>query len=328
MDELMERQEGLPAVLDGYVQQGQMFLFNAAQNLLQFGRVLTEAKPLVPRGRFESFVRDNFRMSERTAQQYMAVWKRFGGKGQFETVQFSSLQKMLALPEGQEEKFAAENDLEAMTVRQVEAAVKQAREEERKSFEKEKAELENRVRTQTIAQSKEAILEARRELDDAKNSLAGIAEERAGWGAKRRELERQLEDARLETLLANEQAQTAIRDRDAAVSDLEEVSAALTENQQEYDRLQSELLDAKSSIAKGDAEREVNGELNLPDFCAAVRAFLGEVSQMPYMAGTFAEMVEAGTLRRWDESLTAVEDWTIRARKALNTVEGGIVHGK
>lgn len=184
MDELMERQESLPAVLDGYVQQGQMFLFNAAQNLLQFGRVLTEAKPLVPRGKFEAFVRENFRMSERTAQQYMAVWKRFGGKAQFETVQFSSLQKMLALPEGEEEQFAADHDLKGMTARQVEAAVKQAREEERKSFEKEKAELENRVRTETIAQSKEAILEARKELDDAKISLSGIAEERAGWGGK------------------------------------------------------------------------------------------------------------------------------------------------
>lgn len=328
MDELMERQESLPAVLDGYVQQGQMFLFNAAQNLLQFGRVLTEAKPLVPRGKFEAFVRENFRMSERTAQQYMAVWKRFGGKAQFETVQFSSLQKMLALPEGEEEQFAADHDLKGMTARQVEAAVKQAREEERKSFEKEKAELENRVRRETIAQSKEAILEARKELDDAKSSLAGIAEERAGWGAKQRELERELEAARGEALRANEQARSAIRERDAAISDLEDVSAALTENQQEYDRLQSELLDAKSSAAKGDAEREVNGDLSLPDFCAAVRAFLGEVSQMPYMAGTFAEMVDPGTLRRWDESLTAVEDWAGRARRALNTVEGGIIRGE
>ena len=58
-----------------------------------------------------------------------------------------------------------------------------------------------------------------------------------------------------------------------------------------------------------------------------MRSFLGAVSQMPYMGGRFAETTEGTELRQWDESLRAVEDWAARSRKALETIEGGIVHG-
>ena len=57
MEEMAVRQENNPAILENYVQQGRMFLYNAAQNLIQYGRVLVEAKPLVPRGQFESWVK-------------------------------------------------------------------------------------------------------------------------------------------------------------------------------------------------------------------------------------------------------------------------------
>lgn len=97
VEEMTVKQVEFPATLDPYVQQGRMFLFNAAQNLIQYGRVLTEAKPLVPRGQFENWVRLNFNMSERSAQGYMQVWKRFGSNAQLADVQFSNLQKMLDL---------------------------------------------------------------------------------------------------------------------------------------------------------------------------------------------------------------------------------------
>ena len=134
MEEIIRKEEQLPVVLEGLVRQGQMFLSSAAMNLMQYGRVLCEAKLLVPRGQFEKWVKENFQMSERTAQQYMAVWKRFGGKAGFETVKFSSLSKMLALPEGKEEDFAKENDLEEMTAREVDRAVKAALEAQRLEY--------------------------------------------------------------------------------------------------------------------------------------------------------------------------------------------------
>ena len=322
MEEMVKKDAQLPVVLEGLARQGQMFLSSAAMNLMQYGRVLCEAKLLVPRGQFEKWVKENFQMSERTAQQYMAVWKRFGGKAGFETVKFSSLSKMLALPEGKEEDFAKE-----MTAREVDRAVKAALEAQRVKTQVDRAALEERVRRETIALSAEEIRNARAERDEAKGELAKIIQDRSGQSAREKELLGQLEQANSRAEKAEAREEEALAQAADAGQEAEDLRAALEETQAGYEQLQSELLDAKSSLARGDADREVSGSLSLGEFGTAVRSFLGAVSQMPYMGGRFAETTEGTELRQWDESLRAVEDWAVRSRKALETIEGGIVHG-
>lgn len=318
MEEMIPKHENYPAILDGYVQQGRMFLFNAAQNLIQYGRVLTEAKPFVPRGQFESWVQSNFNMSERTAQSYMAVWKRFGKSEQFQNIQFSNLQKMLALPEGTEGQFAEENDVKNMTAREVERAVQKAKEEARVELQKEQTarkEAENRV------------LELERKEHRANEALssAAIAEKNAEIEKYRAQAERFREEAEA----AKNGQRNALAQLQEAKDDIKEYQEMLTESQQGYDRLQAELLNAKSTIAKGDAERVISEQLTAEDFSAAVRAFLGAVAQMPYMGATFSQMVDDREHRQWDELLQAVEDWAGKARKALNTVDqrGELIDG-
>jgi len=310
MEEITKRQEAFPAVLESYAQQGQMFLFNAAQNLIQFGRVLVEAKPLVPRGQFESWVRSSFGMSERTAQQYMAVWKRFGKSEQFQHVQFSNLQKMLALPEGQEEQFAQEHDLETMTARQVEEAVQAA-----------KVEASGALAEERIA---------RRAAEEQLRRLEAQSRDReTEFGAAIQGQEETVRRFREEADRLRVEAENAKRDAQAAQRDLAEMGELLAENQKAYDQMQAELLSAKSAIARGDAERTVSETLTVEDFSAAVRTFLGAAAQMPYMKATFAQMVSMREYWQWDELLQAVEDWTEKSRKALNWVqkEGAVIDG-
>ena len=285
MEEMVKKDAQLPVVLEGLARQGQMFLSSAAMNLMQYGRVLCEAKLLVPRGQFEKWVKENFQMSERTAQQYMAVWKRFGGKAGFETVKFSSLSKMLALPEGKEEDFAKENDLEEMTAREVDRAVKAALEAQRVKTQVDRAALEERVRRETIALSAEEIRNARAERDEAKGELAKIIQDRSGQSAREKELLGQLEQANSRAEKAEAREEEALAQAADAGQEAEDLRAALEETQAGYEQLQSELLDAKSSLARGDADREVSGSLSLGEFGTAVRSFLGAVSQMPYMGG-------------------------------------------
>lgn len=316
MNDIVEKNGNLPAVLNSYTQQGQMFLFNVGQNLLQFGRVLTEAKPLVPHGQFEAWVESSFRMSQKSAQRYMAAWKRFGNQKQFQNVQFSNLQKMLALPEGAEAQFAAENDLESMTAREVEKAVQKVRDESKDALHK-----EHSARLDAERKLKDAEARANSVPDHVKDEL----DEKDATIARYRDEVRQL----------SEKAETADREKNAALSelgeakqDLREAEEMMQENQREYNRLQTELLNAQSTIARGDADREVSDQLTVEDFSVAVRSFLGSTAQMPYMGGTFSQVSDQREIRQWDELLQAVEDWAVRARKALSTVEiGGEVIG-
>lgn len=315
MEEINVRQEEFPATLDTYVQQGRMFLFNAAQNLIQYGRVLTEAKPLVPRGQFEKWVQINFNMSERTAQGYMAVWRRFGTNEMLQDVQFSNLQKMLALPEGTENRFAEENDLKTMTAREVEKAVRQVREEEQNRLNLALADAKEEA-AQAINREKGARIKAETRLKEAEAKtaepdralIAAVAEK----DAHIRTLQRQADAANQERNEANSRLQQAREE-------LRELEEALAENQQAYDRMQAELLNAQSTIARGDAERVISEQFTIDDFSAAVRGFLGSVAQMPYMAEAFLQMVDQREYRQWDSLLQAVEDWAVKSRKAMNT---------
>ena len=313
MDEMTKRQGDFPATLDPYVQQGRMFLFNAAQNLIQYGRVLVEAKPLVPRGQFENWVQTNFNMSERTAQGYMAVWKRFGKNEQLQAVQFSNLQKMLALPEGTETKFSEEHDLENMTAREVEKAVKAVKAEAQSQIDREREAREAAERRAMEAEHEAALTPAALREKDAEIS-------------KYQELSRQFQE---EAEAAKRDHRLTLTELQSTKQELREAEEMLAESQQSYDRMQAELLNAQSTIARGDAERVISEQLTAEDFSAAVRAFLGSVAQMPYMGATFSQIVDMREYRQWDELLQAVEDWAVKARQALKTTDqkGDIIDG-
>lgn len=310
MNELAKQERTAAATLEGYVQQGRMFLFNAAQNLLQYGRVLTEAKPKLPHGEFGKWVQENFGMSERSAQGYMAVWRRFGKSETLSGIQFSSLQKMLALPEGAEEAFAVKNNLAAMTAREVEAAVKKVRAE---------AEAALAAAREETKQERNARLAAQQRAD-AKMPDKELVAQMAEKDAKLRGMERNLSAAWQEAENARRERQSAMAALDAAKRELQDTEALLTESQGEYNRLQEELLNAQSDKARGDAQRPIREQLTGEDFASAVRLFLGSAAQMPYMGGRFSQL-EAEEYRQWDSLLQAVEDWARRARAALDGKE-------
>lgn len=315
MEELEARQDNFPELLNRYAEQGRYFLNAAAGSLVQFGRVLYEAKPFVPQGQFEKWVRESFGMSERTAQQYMQVWRRFGNSDELKNVRFSNLQKMLALPEGTEETFIQENDLESMTAREVEKAVK---------AEKAKQEAEKEAMRQ---EAKAEIDKAKAQARSAEETARRLAEQKSQVPAhiqdEMRKQERQIAEYREEI----QKLASKAKDMDCAVQEintlrreLADTEEALKENQQEYNRIQGELLDARSALAKGDAEREVTAEFTLTDFSAAVRGFLGSVAQVPAMGWLFSDPGCAAEVQQWKTLLQCVEDWTARARKAMETV--------
>ena len=108
-----------------------------AFNAMQLGRVFCEAKALVKHGEWAEWVEKNTQLSERSAQNIMAIYTRYGNRPAFDGIEKSKLFSMIALPEGTEERFLQEHDVKAMTSREVQQAVKKAREEERRKTEAE-----------------------------------------------------------------------------------------------------------------------------------------------------------------------------------------------
>lgn len=181
-------------------QTGRMVL-NAS---IEVGRRLTEAKAKLPHGRWGEYLKNEVEYSPSQAQNLMRVFREygsdqqslFGGEAKSQTfghLTFSQALSLLVIPDEEErEKFVLENDVEHMSVRELNEALK-AREE-----------------------AEEKAAAARDEADQAR------AAEQAAKDAleKQREKAQRLQDALSE---ANTSAQTAVEEHARMAQELEEL---------------------------------------------------------------------------------------------------------
>lgn len=294
MTELANTQKKEIAVLDNLAMQAKTYIQNARMNLLQLGRVLAEAKPLVPHGEWENWVKTNTSMSKRAAEQYMQAYAEFGLNPQIAELGTTKTLKLLPLTEDEREKLLSENDVSSMSTRQLDEAIRK--------------------------QKQEALKEARQEVQGEleKERTARIAAEQRAKAAKSRppEVTKELSD---KLRSHKEQMERLTRENSILKQEIRERDEELEEQQADYNRAQEELLNIKSQVAKGDAERVPTDQLTVDAFASAVRTFIGACARMPHMSATFSAMSQIDK-NEYDELLRTVEAWAKDSRKALDSV--------
>jgi hypothetical protein len=125
----------------------------AANSIFEIGKRLIEAKELVAHGEWEQWLNEKVEFSQNTAGQFMRVAKEFSNSEPVKNLGTRKLFALLGVPEVQRQDFFAENDLDTMTTRQVEAAVK---------------EYKSKLEAEQKARSAEAALRAAAEETAAK----------------------------------------------------------------------------------------------------------------------------------------------------------------
>lgn len=294
MTELANTQKKEIDVLDNLAMQAKTYIQNARMNLLQLGRVLAEAKPLVPHGEWENWVKTNTSMSKRAAEQYMQAYAEFGLNPQIAELGTTKTLKLLPLTEDEREKLLSENDVSSMSTRQLDEAIRK--------------------------QKQEALKEARQEVQGEleKERTARIAAEQRAKAAESRppEVTKELSD---KLRSHKEQMERLTRENSILKQEIRERDEELEEQQADYNRAQEELLNIKSQVAKGDAERVPTDQLTVDAFASAVRAFIGACARMPHMSATFSAMSQIDK-NEYDELLRTVEAWAKDSRKALDSV--------
>ncbi len=103
---------------------------NVTQGFIDIGFELIAAKKQIGHGSWTDWLKSEFNWSIRTAQNFMALAERFGKTKTFSLLPTSTLIKMLALPEGDEEKFIekqVENGrpIETQSARELQKSVKE-----------------------------------------------------------------------------------------------------------------------------------------------------------------------------------------------------------
>lgn len=307
MDNLANTETNGLSRLEALGHEARLYSEAAAMNLFQLGRVLTEARGQCKHGEWGPWLQKHTSMSDRSAQQIMGIYRRFGDRPEFQGIDRAKLFSMLALPEGTEDDFAADNDLNAMTSRAVREAVQQARAEAQ-------AQIDAANEARMEAERRAAELEARPpELPD------DVAETLRSQETKIEQLQTIGQDAMKESRRLQ-------RENERLTREVQDQADLLSETQENLSAAQQALLSAQSVLARGDAERIPSDALTLDTFSAAVSGFIGATCRMPHMQTTFAAM-DHDTWSEYDALLSAVEEWARGARTALNTAnaEGSVV---
>lgn len=161
---------------------------------IEIGRRLMEAKSILPHGEWGNWLEKEVEFSQSTAGNYMKVFTEYGDRqlslfGVFsnsQTIQnldYTKALKLLAVPETEREAFAQEVDAEHLSVRELEAAIRERNEaralaeEQRQRADEYEAALDDaeaaRAELQEKAEEAESkLIKVMKQRDDALLQLA------------------------------------------------------------------------------------------------------------------------------------------------------------
>lgn len=122
------------------------------QCALEIGKCLTEAKAIIKHGQWTSWLKERVQFSERTAQNYMRIYKETEQNGSpllktqaFADLGYAQVIEILSLPGEMQEEFLSMHDAKEMSSREVKKAVAEMKAQNEdltaklKSMEKEKS---------------------------------------------------------------------------------------------------------------------------------------------------------------------------------------------
>ena len=223
--------------------QAQGIILNYA---IEIGRRLEEAKSMLPHGEWGAWLKRELDYSQSTAQNFMRVFREYGDSQQslfgaapksqtFGNLTYSKALRLLAIPDEEEwEKFAVENDVEHMSIRELNEALKARDKAEEEAA---AAQEEARKLNGEVGRLNEQIADQARAYE-AQLASAGVEADQAKAAAK-----------------SAQEALEKQRDKAQRLQDaLSEANTAAQAAEDEHTRLTQELEALRSRPAEADTE--------------------------------------------------------------------------
>lgn len=222
--------------------QAQGIILNYA---IEIGRRLEEAKAMLPHGEWGAWLKRELDYSQSTAQNFMRVFREYGDTQQslfgstsksqtFGNLTYSKALRLLAIPDEEErERFAIENDVEHMSTRELNEALKARNEAE-----------------EAAAAAQAEAVSLRQEAERLQEQLSDQAR---AYEAKLTSAGVEADQARAEAQAARE-AQARATEKARRLQDaLSEANTSAQAAEEEHARLTRELEELRSRPAEADA---------------------------------------------------------------------------
>jgi len=219
---------------------------------IEIGKRLSEAKEMVGHGNWSKWLEEEVKYSQRTAQNLIKIHEEYGLKSlensnsqALADLGYTQAVAMLRLDSEEREKFVLENDVDDMTTRELDGAIK-----EKKELEEEKEKLEKELKEITDKESAQA------------NELKKRVDEIEDYEKKIKEAAKEKKDLKEELKQLKEQSETGPAASDEAIDpeEVEKLNAELHEKDKELKRLKAEL---KKKPKEVEIEVEVEKEVEV-----------------------------------------------------------------
>jgi hypothetical protein len=220
----------------------------AGEAILEIGQRLIEAKAQLGHGEWLGWLGAGIDFSEATAQRFMRLAREYPNPSALTDLGASKALILLALPPGERESFAEENDAAAMSTRELEKAVRERAEalELRAQAEAEAAEAKRSADeyAAALALADQRAADARAELERLRDTAPAVivegpdqqtikAYKKEAAKAAKKEAENQYREKMAVTAIAQENAEKRVadaeRERDELKKRYEDGQAAATE---------------------------------------------------------------------------------------------------
>ncbi len=214
--------------------QTRQMILNAS---IEIGRRLTDAKELCPHGQWGDWLKNKVDYSQRTAQNLMKIFEEYGNNqinlfGQPKTQALADLGytqavALLSLPSEEREEFVEENDIDNMTTRELQEAIREKKEAET-----------------ALQDTKISLEESQYEIDRLNKLIEQLTEtsEDSETLEKVQELMEQLEEKKKDLIEAQEEINRLVEEINSAEKN--------NANDEEIEKLKEQLKKKNENIKK------------------------------------------------------------------------------
>lgn len=214
---------------------------------IEIGRRLTEAKEILDHGQWLPYLKEQTEFSQPTASRFMKLYDEYGAKqtslfgaelnySTLNNLSISNALRLLAVPEDEREKFAADNDVEHMSTRELDELIKQRDDAEQRAARAE----------EQVQQAADGAAKADEQYQKAKQELHLLREKLSNAEAQKATAEKELSELR------ERPVEVAVEVDEKAVE--EAVRAARAKNDAEWAekmaKIKNDLSDAELKSEK------------------------------------------------------------------------------
>lgn len=190
------------------------------QYIIEIGRRLVEAKSMIEDGQWLNYIKTELNYERSTAQNYMRLYERYGS-GQcsmfgsfaesetFGNLTYTKALALLQVPEEDLEEFAEENDIESMSTRELQQAIKERNEA---VDAKNAAEQAKEVSEKENSELKEEVNDLNEELELLDKKIENMEKAATEMGDKLTAKDQEIEKLKADVAAANKKAADAKAD--------------------------------------------------------------------------------------------------------------------